>query len=68
MRIASSHRTDIYSGLPAPFVPYASLHATLSWDPVTGYGTPILDKLLASAMKGGEAYGAGSKRSLYWQS
>lgn len=40
---------DIYSGLPAPFVPYASWNATKGWDPVTGYGTPNFRKLLALA-------------------
>ena len=39
--------TDIYSGLPTPFVPYASWNATKGWDPVTGYGTPNLQKLLS---------------------
>lgn len=29
---------DIYSGLPAPYVPYASWNATAGWDPVTGLG------------------------------
>ncbi|KAH8903475.1 subtilisin-like protein [Coniochaeta sp. PMI_546] len=38
--------TDIYSGLPAPYVPYASWNATKGWDPVTGLGTPLFDKLL----------------------
>ncbi|TPX14437.1 uncharacterized protein E0L32_005401 [Thyridium curvatum] len=37
---------DIYSGLPTPFVPYASWNATEGWDPVTGLGTPLFDKLL----------------------
>ena len=39
--------TDIYSGLPTPFVPYAGWNATVGWDPVTGYGTPNFQKLLA---------------------
>jgi len=38
--------TDIYSGLDAPYVPYASWNATEGWDPVTGLGTPIFPKLL----------------------
>jgi tripeptidyl-peptidase-1 len=38
--------TDIYSGLPAPYVPYAGWNATKGWDPVTGLGTPLFDKLL----------------------
>ncbi|KAF2758354.1 tripeptidyl-peptidase-like protein [Pseudovirgaria hyperparasitica] len=36
---------DIYSGLPTPFVPYASWNATKGWDPVTGLGTPLFDVL-----------------------
>ncbi|RDW91294.1 hypothetical protein BP5796_02459 [Coleophoma crateriformis] len=41
--------TDIYSGLPAPKVPSASWNSTTGWDPVTGLGTPLFDKLLALA-------------------
>ncbi|PQE05720.1 tripeptidyl peptidase sed3 protein [Rutstroemia sp. NJR-2017a BVV2] len=37
---------DQYSGLPTPFVPYASWNATAGWDPVTGLGTPDFGKLL----------------------
>ncbi|KAH7419956.1 peptidase S8/S53 domain-containing protein [Cadophora sp. MPI-SDFR-AT-0126] len=37
---------DVYSGLPAPFVPYASWNATQGWDPVTGLGTPDFKVLL----------------------
>ncbi|KAF2194923.1 tripeptidyl-peptidase-like protein [Zopfia rhizophila CBS 207.26] len=37
---------SIYSGLKAPYVPYASWNATEGWDPVTGYGTPDFGKLL----------------------
>ncbi|KAK2861245.1 Tripeptidyl-peptidase sed2 [Arthroderma sp. PD_2] len=40
---------DIYSGLKAKKVPYASWNATKGWDPVTGFGTPnfqALTKLL----------------------
>ena len=40
---------DIYSDLPTPFVPFASWNATPGWDPVTGYGTPNLQKLLRIA-------------------
>lgn len=49
---------DIYSGLPAPFVPFASWNATKGWDPVTGYGTPNLQKLLALSAfyRGGHSY------------
>lgn len=46
---------DIYSGLPAPFVPFASWNATTGWDPVTGYGTPDFEKLLSIAQA--ETYG-----------
>ncbi|TEY36183.1 hypothetical protein BOTCAL_0561g00030 [Botryotinia calthae] len=38
--------TDVYSGLPTPFVPYASWNATKGWDPVTGLGTPDFATLL----------------------
>jgi tripeptidyl-peptidase-1 len=40
---------DIYSGLTTPFVPFASWNATKGWDPVTGLGTPLFDKLLELA-------------------
>ncbi|KAI0002764.1 subtilisin-like protein [Xylariaceae sp. FL0662B] len=40
---------DIYSDLPAPYVPGAGWNATEGWDPVTGLGTPLFDKLLALA-------------------
>ena len=43
---------DIYSGLPTPFVPYASWNATKGWDPVTGYGTPNFQYLLKLALEG----------------
>jgi tripeptidyl-peptidase-1 len=46
--------TDIYSGLPTPFVPYASWNATPGWDPVTGLGTPLFDKLLELSSPGGK--------------
>ena len=42
--------TDQYSGLPTPFVPYASWNATPGWDPVTGYGTPNFKALLPLAL------------------
>lgn len=45
---------DMYSGLPTPFVPYASWNATRGWDPVTGLGTPLFDKLLGLAAPGWE--------------
>ncbi|KAI1162839.1 subtilisin-like protein [Nemania serpens] len=41
---------DIYSGLPAPYVPGAGWNATKGWDPVTGLGTPLFDKLLEKAV------------------
>ncbi|AEO62952.1 uncharacterized protein THITE_2107766 [Thermothielavioides terrestris NRRL 8126] len=37
---------DSSSGVPTPYVPYASWNATPGWDPVTGLGTPNLEKLL----------------------
>ncbi|KAL2197687.1 peptidase-like protein [Corynascus similis CBS 632.67] len=43
---------DMYTGLPTPFVPYASWNATPGWDPVTGLGTPIFDKLLELSTPG----------------
>ncbi|KAB8295313.1 hypothetical protein EYC80_007216 [Monilinia laxa] len=43
---------DYYSGLPTPFVPYASWNATKGWDPVTGLGTPDFKKLLRLAQGG----------------
>jgi tripeptidyl-peptidase-1 len=42
---------DMYSGLPTPVVPYASWNATKGWDPVTGVGTPLFDKMLKAALK-----------------
>ena len=49
--------TDTTSGLKAPFVPFASWNATKGWDPVTGYGTPDLQKLLfLSAFYPADAY------------
>lgn len=48
---------DIYSKLPTPVVPFASWNATKGWDPVTGYGTPNLQKLLKlSAFYRGSKY------------
>lgn len=41
---------DKFTGLPTPFVPYASWNATDGWDPVTGLGTPDFQKLLQLAM------------------
>jgi tripeptidyl-peptidase-1 len=40
----------IFSGLPAPVVPFASFNATKGWDPVSGLGTPLFDKLLQLAV------------------
>lgn len=42
---------DMYSGLPTPYVRYASWNATEGWDPVTGLGTPDFQKLLQSSME-----------------
>lgn len=42
----------VYSGLPAPFVPGAGWNATEGWDPVTGLGTPLFDKLLEKVARG----------------
>ncbi|OTB06976.1 hypothetical protein M426DRAFT_54196 [Hypoxylon sp. CI-4A] len=44
--------TDIFSGLPTPVVPGAGWNATEGWDPVTGLGTPLFDKLLEKAAPG----------------
>lgn len=41
---------DIFTGGPAPRVPYASWNATEGWDPVTGLGTPDFAKLLTLTM------------------
>ncbi|KAL3424591.1 Pro-kumamolisin [Phlyctema vagabunda] len=46
---------DVYSGLPTPFVPYASWNATKGWDPVTGLGTPDFEELLK--LSGGKKLG-----------
>jgi tripeptidyl-peptidase-1 len=51
---------DDYSGLPTPFVPYASWNATAGWDPVTGLGTPNFAKLLALSTPGNST-GNGTK-------
>jgi len=51
---------SIYSGLKAPYVPYASWNATVGWDPVTGLGTPNFGKLLEIANGATDGY----KRSL----
>lgn len=40
---------SLYSGLPAPKVIGASWNATQGWDPATGLGTPLFDKLLELA-------------------
>ena len=51
--------TDIYSGLPAPHVIGAGWNATKGWDPVTGLGTPLFDKLLTQVKQKGYGYGGG---------
>ncbi|KAI1823408.1 subtilisin-like protein [Xylaria intraflava] len=43
---------DIFTGSPAPYVPGAGWNATTGWDPVTGLGTPLFDKMLADAVPG----------------
>ncbi|OTB16654.1 hypothetical protein K445DRAFT_316932 [Daldinia sp. EC12] len=45
---------DMYSGLPAPYVPGAGWNATEGWDPVTGLGTPLFDALLEKVAPGVE--------------
>ncbi|KAF2458520.1 tripeptidyl-peptidase-like protein [Lineolata rhizophorae] len=45
---------SIYSGLEAPYVPFASWNATEGWDPVTGWGTPDFGKLLEVVLEGME--------------
>ncbi|KAI1081156.1 subtilisin-like protein [Whalleya microplaca] len=45
---------DMYSGLPAPVISGAGWNATQGWDPVTGLGTPLFDKLLALAAPGAQ--------------
>lgn len=40
---------DIFTGQPAPYIPDAGWNATPGWDPVTGLGTPLFDRLLAAA-------------------
>ncbi|KAH7053096.1 tripeptidyl-peptidase-like protein [Macrophomina phaseolina] len=42
---------DVYSGLPAPYVPNAGWNATEGWDPVTGLGTPDFSGLLKLAVQ-----------------
>lgn len=43
---------DLFTGLPTPVVPNAGWNATQGWDPVTGLGTPLFDKLLQLAAPG----------------
>ena len=41
------------TGQPIPgasVIPFASWNATIGWDPVTGYGVPDFQKLLALAL------------------
>ncbi|KAL6905075.1 peptidase S8/S53 domain-containing protein, partial [Trichoderma evansii] len=35
------------SGLPSPVIPNASWSAVKGWDPVTGWGTPLFDKMMS---------------------
>lgn len=34
-----------YSGLPSPVIPNAGWKAVKGWDPITGWGTPLFDRL-----------------------
>ncbi|KAF4555873.1 Tripeptidyl-peptidase sed2-like protein 2 [Elsinoe fawcettii] len=43
---------SIFSGLPAPRIPFAGWNATKGWDPVTGLGTPDFEKLLQLVVPG----------------
>lgn len=43
--------TDLYSGLPAPYVEGAGWAAVDGWDPVTGLGTPDFGGLLKLAVQ-----------------
>lgn len=43
---------DLFSDLPTPKVPGAGWNATEGWDPVTGLGTPLFDRLLELAAPG----------------
>jgi len=45
---------DIYTNLTSAFVPYASWNATKGWDPVTGLGTPLFDKMMKLSAPGSE--------------
>jgi tripeptidyl-peptidase-1 len=42
-----------YSGAKTAVVPYASWNATKGWDPVTGIGTPLFDRMLTLLPKNG---------------
>ncbi|KAF2156079.1 tripeptidyl-peptidase-like protein [Myriangium duriaei CBS 260.36] len=50
---------DIYSGLASPLVIGAGWNATKGWDPVTGLGTPLFDRLLTQVTQKGYGYGGG---------
>ncbi|RYO94053.1 hypothetical protein DL762_000801 [Monosporascus cannonballus] len=43
---------DKFSYLPTPYVPRAGWDAVPGWDPVTGLGTPLFDRLLEAAAPG----------------
>lgn len=42
------------SGLASPVIPNAGWSAVKGWDPVTGWGTPLFDKMMR--LSGGEVY------------
>ena len=62
---------DYFTGEPTPLVPYAGFNATVGWDPVTGYGTPLFDKLKDLALSNTTANcGSGvkkEKRQASWE-
>ncbi|KAI1865824.1 uncharacterized protein JN550_008082 [Neoarthrinium moseri] len=61
-----------YSGMPTPEIAGAGWNATVGWDPVTGLGTPLFDKLLSLALanstaaRGARADGANMSRRSIW--
>jgi tripeptidyl-peptidase-1 len=42
------------SGLASPVIPNAGWSAVKGWDPVTGWGTPLFDKMMN--LSGGEVF------------
>ncbi|OQV26199.1 Tripeptidyl-peptidase sed3 [Hypsibius exemplaris] len=45
-----------FTGLSAPYVPFAGWNATVGWDPVTGLGTPNYPALLRSSTTAAHSY------------